>query len=400
VSDEKPKGGIYRHAGSGYWWISYYDGLGQRRRVSSKTADEALARERWLALDKQSRVEQRAIVRVGGPETVGAYAERWLKDRHERHIAKADGDEDRLRHLPRLLAMPIESVRRIHVQQAFAGLMTAPVQKRLAPRTIRHIYGTLRTLFGDALAEGLVVAQPCTLLRRRGELPANVDKDELWRRTAIFARHEIATLISDERLPERRRVLYALMFLAGPRIGEVCARRWGDYDPEAQPLGSLVVHSTYQLRTRRMKAPKSGRSREVPVHPTLAAILAQWRLSGWREAHGRHPTQEDFIIPSLKGKVLSSNSSYDRLRRDLILLKMRHRRQHDTRRSFITYALADGARRDYLKWITHGPDGSIMDEYNTPPWDGLCEAVSKLRISLRIGEITHLLPCHSVGTDD
>ena len=52
---------------------------------------------------------------------------------------------------------------------------------------------------------------------------------------------------------------------------------------------------------------------------------------------------------------------------DLARLGYRPRRVHDLRRTFISLALADGARKDVLRWITHGPEGDIVDLYTTLP---------------------------------
>ena len=43
------------------------------------------------------------------------------------------------------------------------------------------------------------------------------------------------------------------------------------------------------------------------------------------------------------------------------------------RASHVTLALADGARKDVLRWVTHGPEGDIVDLYTTLPWATLCE---------------------------
>jgi hypothetical protein len=45
----------------------------------------------------------------------------------------------------------------------------------------------------------------------------------------------------------------------------------------------------------------------------------------------------------------------DPFKDDLEALGMRHRRGHDLRRTFITLAQVDGARREVLKVMTHGP---------------------------------------------
>jgi hypothetical protein len=49
------------------------------------------------------------------------------------------------------------------------------------------------------------------------------------------------------------------------------------------------------------------------------------------------------------------------MRDDLDRLGLRRRRVHDTRRTMITLALNDGARRDVLQGITHGFKGDIID---------------------------------------
>lgn len=47
---------------------------------------------------------------------------------------------------------------------------------------------------------------------------------------------------------------------------------------------------------------------------------------------------------------------------------MRARRGHDLRRTFISLAREDGAHRDLLEPITHGPRGNIVDIYTTFTW--------------------------------
>jgi hypothetical protein len=51
--------------------------------------------------------------------------------------------------------------------------------------------------------------------------------------------------------------------------------------------------------------------------------------------------------------------------------------------TFVTLAQVDGARRDLLETISHGPRGDIVSVYTTVPWLALCAEVEKLRISLR-----------------
>jgi len=60
-------------------------------------------------------------------------------------------------------------------------------------------------------------------------------------------------------------------------------RRWRDYDHEVKPLGKLLVSSAWDRHAKAEKPVKTERPREVPVHPTLASLLATWRLRGWKD---------------------------------------------------------------------------------------------------------------------
>lgn len=75
-----------------------------------------------------------------------------------------------------------------------------------------------------------------------------------------------------------------------------------------------------------------------------------------------------------------SPESANAFRLDLAMLGLRRGRGHDLRRTFITLAQVDGARRDLLETITHGPRRNIINVYTTFPWPALCAEVAKLRI--------------------
>src|SRR5579883_1793932 len=72
---------------------------------------------------------------------------------------------------------------------------------------------------------------------------------------------------------------------------------------------------------------------------------------------------------------------------DLKQLGIRHRRGHDLRRTFISLAREDGARKDILEIITHGDHGDIVNLYTTLSWATLCEEIAKLKIERRLGKV-------------
>jgi integrase len=259
-----------------------------------------------------------------GPLTLAVYARKWNEERSKLGLADWKNDEARLSHhvLPRLGSMPIDEIRPRHLADLFRRLRGVG---KLAPKTIRNIYSAVMALFRDAQLADLIETSPCILTKY--QLGENVDKDLAWRPTAIYTRAELEMLIADERIPWDRQVLYGLEGIAGLRHGEAAGLRWSDYDSTLKPLGRLSVWNSYATgRT------KTKRARYMPVHPTLGAMLAEWRLKGWVEMMGRVPKPEDLIVPMQEGprvelgKMRSKNDSYKRLCTDLGELGLRHRR--------------------------------------------------------------------------
>jgi integrase len=374
-------------------WVKFKDGEGEWRARSSgfNVGEESKAKALLRLIEK--RIEAGETV-DDGPLTLKRYADGWLKARRDRGVASVDDDESRFGfHIAPLLGSMALADIRPHNVRDFVRALRARKSRHgevLAPRTIRNIYFTLQNMLHDAVVDELIPNTPCVL--RRGDLPKKTDKDPTWRATAVFTTGEVETIISDERTPYDRRVLYGLLFLACVRFGEASALRWRAYDSRVQPLGRLSVHTSFSTRAREEKSVKTDNPRLVPVHPTLAKMLATWRLSGWRELTGRAPTDDDLIIPSRVDakRNRSVGLGLERFHEDLERLGLRPRRQHDARRTFISLALAGGAHKDRLRWVTHGPTGDIVDAYTTLPWETLCSEVLCLKIEMLAGRVLPL----------
>ena len=386
-------GSVYRNGPR--LFLSYKDVTGKRvarssgipvgkteeeRETNRKLAGKMLA-ELEEAIAKEAVRQDRE--RTSGPMTVKRFADTWIKGRRGR-IATVNDEETRLKlHvLPRIGSMKLGEVKPRHVREVVRHLVD---KGELSARSVRHCYGTMVTLFKAAIREELIDSNPCVL--GRDELPKKLDKDPAWRATAVFTRAEVEAIISDERIAIDRRVLYGLLFLTGCRFGEVAALRWSAYDRTHEPLGMLSVHASYDVRTNKEKGVKTGVPRRVPVHPTLAKLLAAWKLSGWQELIGQAPTDDDLIIPSRRNENRRVTHGRTKFHQDLERIGLRPRRIHDTRRTFISLALADGARKDVLRWVTHGPEGDIVDLYTTLPWSALCESVAALKVTLIEGQV-------------
>jgi integrase len=367
-------------------WIGYWDRAKQLQQQATglKIGQEPAARDAlskiMARIDAGDDVDEMLI----GPINVRRYAEHWTKLRLQQGVASCADDHTRIRlhALPSIGHLLIGDVRPRHIRDLVRSLRA---KGRMAPRSIRHVYGALHTMFRDAVVDELITANPCIL--KRGELPKLIDKDPTWRAGAVFTRGELEQLISDERIPPDRRVLYALLGIAGLRFGEAAALRWRCYDTTLEPLGRLLIATSWCTSKRTEKSTKTEQPRQVPVHPTLAKMLAAWKLGAWQVMMGRAAGPDDLIIPSRRGRNRSRHHSLEKFREDLDRLMLRRRRQHDLRRTFISLARADGARRDVLETVTHGARGDILDMYTTLPWASVCEEVAKLKIRLVGGKV-------------
>ena len=346
-------------------WVNERTGYGVGEEDKAK---RYLARLSSLARDVREGTTPSTPGAMTAPKaiTVKDYIERWLEDRKGLSLASWSDDANRLRKhvVPLIGNLDLTAVRPSDVRDVVLFHRKA---NKLAPRTIRHVFATMAIMFGDAIADELIATSPCVL--RKGVLPKKVDKDPDWRATAIYDRSEIQKLLFDPRVLQDRRVFYALKALAGLRHSEAAGLRWSHFNEELEPLAGLDLGKT-----------KTGVPRSIPVHPALHEVLTEWKGAGWERIFGRPPTDGDLIVPTRNMTMRQSPEAQKALHDDLALLELRPRRGHDLRRTFITIAQVDGARKDILEAISHGPRGDIVSVYTTFPWPALCAEVAKLKI--------------------
>ncbi len=383
-------GKVYQRRDSSFLWIVYRDAAGKRhwQATECRVGEEERAQKVLEAIERQVAAETRVAV-APGALTVKAYGERWLQGRAGQGVVTHEDEARRLRlHAwPLLGDVLLKELRPHHVRDMVRALRSKKSARGtlLAPRTVRHVFGTLRTLMRDAEVDELIASNPCKL--KRGELPPKVDADREWRGSAVFTRAEAEALISDERVPEDRRMWNALLFLAGLRFGEAAALRWRHYDAAVEPLGRLTIANSWNADAGAEGSTKTEVARHVPVHPTLARALAAWKLGGWERYFGRPPGPDDLISPNRQGNHRNPRRALIFFHADCDALGFRRRRQHDSRRSFVTLARADGARKDLIDLVTHAPSAEMVDVYSSFDWPTLCAEVAKLKLELRTGQL-------------
>lgn len=386
-----------------YAKIKDADGEWQRHATGFNVGQEQEA-ERWVR-DREREVRDTIRVRGvhgAGPLTVTRYAGRWIEDRKKLGLDWRK-DSGHLEHyiLPAIGDLLVADVHAKHLIDMITKIRTSPMPSNNdddptppSQRTVYNINATVAALFRDAKLAGVIDQSPAILTAR--QLGPKRDKDPEWRASAVFTRGEVEEIISTPKIPHDRRVAYALELLGGLRPGESSALRWRNYDAVKQPLGELRVAKSHSTKADETKGTKTEAVRHVPVHPVLAAMLADWRARGWPAMCGRDPNENDLIVPmpptdaAARTKRAASDphrTYYYSGRRwredDLPALGWRHRRHYDMRATFITLTLDDGADAAIIETrVTHTKPGrGAFAGYNRGrQWAIVCAEVAKLQV--------------------
>lgn len=370
-----------------YYYATFMAGEGADRRQEQEYAGTTKTEALKLSAKRKQEVRDGVYSKEHrtAAVTVAAYAKTYGEKRTNK---TADDDRSRLRDhvIPH-----IGHLRMLDVEPATIRDLVATLVKlgAIDPKTIHNVYGTVSTMFRTAVFEKLIPATPCVLLK--GMLPPRTRKPK-----AIYEKADLRKLLVCEKVALDRRVFYALAGLTAMRHGEVAGRRWRDWDPKTPILGCLAVETQYDDQP--LKSPDGEpRPRRVPVHPTLAIILAYWRDVGFPQLFGRAPRPEDYIVPSRRGPqhhrtVRRSLANLTETREpkgragrrlsDCDAAGITPRTFHRLRDTCISLARRDGARKDVFERISHNAKGDIVDGYTLFDWAPLCEAMGSLRFDL------------------
>jgi integrase len=360
--------------GISYWVVFAWQG----KRVWERSGPDRRAADR---LDERRQREVKAGTyvppRSRTATTFGQFAKTWAEKRKNRNAL------DELRALEKyvftrdwLMNLPLAEVRAGQIFQLVSELkqtISDTTKKALSPKTVANIFGSVRTMFRDARLADLMTADPCVL--PRGTFSRRAKKRRLPYELA-----EIRSLLSEPVEPDAQ-MFNALAFFTGMREGEVCGRRWRDYDDAALPLGALMIETQYEDRVLKTEEAGGEQSRVAPVHPALATMLEWWWEEGFEQAYCRRPTKEDFIVPHRDEKgarAHTKSTAYKMWRRSCLAAGVTNRSLHSVRHTFISMCRRHGARKEVVERITHNATGDIVDSYTTWDWTPLCEAVQLL----------------------
>jgi len=208
-------------------------------------------------------------------ETLDAYFTRWLAERKVRGITSTRTDSSRYRtHIaPRLGALPVRAVTKLHVERLVEALDGA-TRKGSSWKTAMSAWAVVSRLFKDAVASKTLALRvrddnPCVGVRPpdRG---ASRAKNYLWP-------SEFLALVRCEAVPLSWRRLYAVAVFLYVRFGELEALDLSDFDPAS---GVVHVHCALEYDTDQVKPVKSKVARRFSVEPNLLPLLRHLYAEG------------------------------------------------------------------------------------------------------------------------
>jgi integrase len=157
--------------------------------------------------------------------------------------------------IPAMGALPLRSVRRIHIERFIAAK-----QARYAAKTVNHYLGVLTVLFNAAVDWDELERSPCKGVKRLREDPP---KTSFW----TFEESSVFLAVAAEREPEWH-LVFLMALRTGLRQGELFALRWSDVDFECGTL-----HVCRSVSRGFETSPKSNRTRRVPMTRALESVL-------------------------------------------------------------------------------------------------------------------------------
>lgn len=248
----------------GRWLVDYRDATGRRHRDTYLTRREAEDR-----LAEVLRQTQPLRATVDPRITVEDYAETiWLP-----RVTAAGAKARTLvayRTVLRLHILPTlgkVAVRQVDRRQA--GHLLEQLLAHKARRTVRVVLAVLRALLSSAVANGILLANPCSGLGRELRLGLVAAPEPTKALDAEQVEVLLAAIRSAPSSYDRRLApLFLVLARTGVRIGEALGLQWDDVDLVGRQL--LIRR---QLGRGQVTTPKSGRERTVSASWEVVAVL-------------------------------------------------------------------------------------------------------------------------------
>ncbi len=202
------------------------------------------------------------------------YARTWIKTAQGRTRQGLDEDTRRAyaaaleaHAIPHLGSRPLRDIDRSDIN----ALITKLQKQGLSAASIAKYIAPLRALFGDAVENGHVAANPALGLKINAKARSDNATPGEAERAKTLTHVELAAVLAA--IPEQHRLPFELMAHTGCRISEILGLDWSDVTFDESPM--LRVQRQWYLG--KLKPPKTAAGvRTLELTPTLARRL--WML--------------------------------------------------------------------------------------------------------------------------
>ena len=263
---------------------------------------------------------------------------------------------------------------------------------------VRTIAATLRWVLSAGVRHGIISHNPFHDLPR-GVMPPPTPSQEYIDAVLGGGKRryleEIKALTEDRLASTYDRTWSLVVPGTGMRVGEWSAVRFIDIDYCAQPLWRLTICRSWNTRTRRFTATKTGEVRSLPLGPEVMARLTRWYQSEYRAFWGRGPSPDSLIFGwfPAAGQHAGTERPPNRNRiagvYDKAVARHGFKRStlHDLRATFCTLLREAGADdRIVTKWTHRAIDretNAVREKAYVRPdwrltWDQECAEMMKL----------------------
>ena len=145
----------------------------------------------------------------------------------------------------------------------------------------------------------------------------------------------------------------------GMREGELLALEWGQID-----FAGGYIQADRSLSCGKVRPPKSGKIRRIPLSPFLAETLVTLKNVQTAEASYQGQSLSPRVFCTRNGRHLDPGTVLDALHRCLDRAGLRRVRFHDLRHTFATRLIANGTSLAYVRdLLGHSSSQITVDVY-------------------------------------
>ena len=258
----------------------------------------------------------------------------------------------------------IKRIEPIDIDRYFVYLRTEAKTVRgrqLSSKTIKHVYGTLYSIFRYAKKYKVIKENPMEEVK-----PPKNPKTQV----SAVSHSELKILLQKlEYEPLDFRCMVRVLLTTGIRRGECLGLQWGDVDAETMTLHIRrnVIYTPESGTT--IQTPKTENSiRDIPIFEDTMQLLRQYKEQV-QQQHPEADLQKAFLFPSRSSiyKAKSPDAVTSRLKRFMERAGLPHYSPHVLRHTCATFLISSGADTKSVQTIMgHSTASTTLNFYVKP----------------------------------